>query len=64
VRARRLLLLLLLLAAAALIWLVRRREPAEYVQVDYDDGSSIRVGRGAEARDLLQDADELVEIVA
>jgi hypothetical protein len=62
VRARR--LLLLLLAAAAVIWVTRRREPAEFVEVDYDDGSSIRVGRGAEARDLLRDADELVEIVA
>jgi hypothetical protein len=62
VRARR--LLLLLLGAAALVWLARKREPAEYVEVDYDDGSSIRFGRGAEAKDLLRDADELVEIVA
>jgi hypothetical protein len=52
-------------ALAVVVVLLRgRRARAEYVEVDYDDGSSIRVGRGAEARDLLGDADELVEIVA
>jgi hypothetical protein len=62
VRLRR--LVLLLVAVVVIVQLVRRREPAEYVEVDFDDGSSIRVGRGAEARDLLGDADELVEIAA
>jgi hypothetical protein len=62
VRLRR--LVLLLLAVVVIVQLARRREPAEYVEVDYDDGSSIRVGRGAEARDLLGDADGLVEIAA
>jgi hypothetical protein len=63
VRLRR--LVLVLVAVAVVVGLVRRgRVRAEYVEVDYDDGSSIRVGRGAEARDLLGDADELVEIVA
>ena len=61
-RLRRIVLLLLVLGAV--IHLVRRRETAEFVEVDYDDGSSLRFGRGAEARDLLGDADELVEIVA
>ena len=61
-RLRRVVLILLVLAAV--IHLARRRETTEYVEVDYDDGSSLRFGRGAEARDLLGDADELVEIVA
>jgi hypothetical protein len=62
VRLRR--LVLVLVAVAVVVGFLRRRAQAEYVEVDYDDGSSIRVGRGAEARDLLGDADELVEIVA
>jgi hypothetical protein len=62
VRLRR--LVLVVVALAVVVVLARRRARAEYVEVDYDDGSSIRVGRGAEARDLLGDADELVEIVA
>jgi hypothetical protein len=62
VRRRR--LVLLLLALAAVVVLLRRREPTEFVEVDFDDGSSVRVGRGAEARDLLADADELARIVA
>ncbi|HEY6584264.1 MAG TPA: hypothetical protein VIZ29_05400 [Gaiellaceae bacterium] len=57
-------IVLLVLALAVVVALLRRREPAEYVEVDFDDGSSIRFGRGAEARDLLADADELVGIVA
>jgi hypothetical protein len=61
---RRRSLVLVLLALAVVVALVRRREPSEYVEVDFDDGSSFRFGRGAEARDLLADADELVEIVA
>jgi hypothetical protein len=62
VRLRR--LVLVLVAVAVVVGLARRRARAEYVEVDYDDGSSIRVGRGAEARDLLGDAEALVEIVA
>jgi hypothetical protein len=62
VRPRR--VVLLLLAVAALIGLARRRRSEDFVEVDYDDGSSLRMGRGAEARDLLGDAEELVEILA
>jgi hypothetical protein len=56
-------LLLLALAVAAVIGLSRRRE-SEYAEVLYDDGSSLRFGRGPEARDLLRDTEELLEIVA
>jgi hypothetical protein len=57
-------LLLVLLAVAAVVGLARRRQPTEYVDVVFDDGSSLRFGRGTEARDLLGDAEELVQIVA
>lgn len=45
-----------MLAAATLVVLVRRRRPAEFVDVDFEDGSSIRFERGTEAADLLGDA--------
>jgi hypothetical protein len=54
-------LALLLLAAAAAVLFVRRREPSQYVDVDFEDGSSIRLARGIEADDLLDDAYAILE---
>ena len=49
-------LLLLLLAIAAAVAVLRRRRRSEYVDVQFDDGSSIRFSGGPEAQDLLDDA--------
>jgi hypothetical protein len=53
--------ILLLLGAAAAIGLLRRRRPAEYVDVRFEDGSSVRLARGVEGRDLLDDADAILD---
>ncbi len=54
----------LLLAAAATIFLWRRAaRPDEHVDVLYDDGSLLRLKRGVEADDLLDDARKLLTIL-
>jgi hypothetical protein len=54
----------LLLAALAAVLLWRRAaKPAEHVDVLYDDGSLLRLDRGVEAEDLLDDARELLAIL-
>lgn len=45
-----------LLAVAAAVAVLRRRRPGEFVDVQFEDGSSIRLSKGPEARDLLDDA--------
>ena len=53
------------LAVLVGIFLWRRAmRPREYVDVLYDDASLIRLERGVEAEDLLNDARELLEILA
>ena len=55
----------LLLAAIAAVVLWRRRpRPDTYVDVVYDDGSVLRLDRGVEAADLLNDTRELLAILA
>ena len=55
----------LLLAALAAILLWRRAGGrGEYVEALYDDGSLLRLERGVEADDLLDDARELLELLA
>jgi hypothetical protein len=46
----------LLVVVAAVIGLVRRRSESQFVEVQFEDGSSVRLGSGPEARDLLEDA--------
>ena len=54
----------LLLAAAAAIFLWRRAaRPEEHVDALYDDGSLLRLKRGVEADDLLDDARRLLAIL-
>jgi hypothetical protein len=48
-------LALLLLGFALAVALLRRRDSKEFVDVEFEDGSSVRLGRGIEARDLLDD---------
>ena len=49
-------LVLLSVGALVLIALLRRRPPSEFVDVDFEDGSAIRLARSPEANDLLEDA--------
>jgi hypothetical protein len=58
-RTRRLLLLLLAIVAAVAV--LRRRRPSEFVDVQFDDGSSIRFSAGPEAQDLLDDAHAILD---
>ena len=46
-----------------LLWR-RAMRPKEYVEVVYDDASLLRLERGVEADDLLDDASELLELLA
>lgn len=46
-----------------LLWR-RVTRPKEYVDVHYDDASLLRLERGVEADDLLDDARELVELLS
>jgi hypothetical protein len=57
---RRLVLLLLGIAAAA--GLLRRQRPTRFVEVQFDDGSSVRLTTGPEARDLLDDAHAVLDL--
>ena len=55
----------LLLAALAAIALWRRAAGRdEYVDALYDDGSLVRLEQGVEADDLLDDARELLDLLA
>jgi hypothetical protein len=56
--------LVLLAGVVTAIVLWRRRRVAEYVDVTYDDGSFVRLERGVEAVDLLDDARELLRTLA
>jgi hypothetical protein len=51
---RRLVLVAVGIAVAILV--LRRRAPKRYVDVEFDDASSIRLESDPEARDLLDDA--------
>lgn len=46
-----------------LLWRRAMRQK-EYVEVIYDDASLLRLERGVEADDLLDDARELLELLA
>ena len=46
-----------------LLWR-RAMRPKEYVDVVYEDASLLRLERGVEAHDLLDDARELLELLA
>ena len=59
-RARRVAFAVLAIVAAIVVLRGRRR--TELVDVQFDDGSSLRLTTGAEARDLLDDAYAIVEI--
>lgn len=59
-RARSFVLLLLGLAVA--VGLLRRRRSAEFVDVQFEDGSSLRLTTGPEARDLLDDAYTILNV--
>ena len=52
------------LAVVAAIVVLRGRRRPELVDVQFDDGSGMRLTTGAEARDLLDDAHAIVEIAA
>jgi hypothetical protein len=52
---RRRSVVLLLIAVTAALVLLLRRAPSEYVEVHFDDGSTIRLTGGPETRDLLDD---------
>ena len=56
--------LLVLLALAAAIAFFLRRTPSEYVDVDFDDGSTIRLTGGPEATELLDDVHAVLDAVA
>ena len=60
---RRSLVLVLLVLAAAIV-LLRRRTPSEYVDVHFDDGSTIRLTAAPETQDLLDDVDAVLDAVA
>ncbi|HEY7706867.1 MAG TPA: hypothetical protein VH968_06855 [Gaiellaceae bacterium] len=53
----------LAILAGILLWR-RALRPTEYVDVLYDDGSMLRLERGVEAEDLLNDAGDLLELLA
>jgi hypothetical protein len=46
-----------------LLWR-RAMRPKEYVDVLYEDGSMLRLEQGVEAEDLLNDAGDLLELLA
>jgi hypothetical protein len=58
-RARNLILIAVALVAG--VFLLRRRA-REYVEVEFDDGSSLRFESAAEARDLLDDASAILAV--
>ena len=56
-------LVLVLLAIAGLFSMLRRLRPAELVEVQFADGAAVRLTRGIEADDLLDDAYAILETV-
>jgi hypothetical protein len=56
-------LVLVVLGIVGLLGVLRRLRPAEFVAVQFEDGASIRLTRGIEARDLLDDAYAILETV-
>ena len=60
---RRSVLLVLLAVAAAIAFFLRRR-PSEYVDVHFDDGSTIRLTGAPEATELLDDVYAVLDAVA
>jgi hypothetical protein len=52
----------LAILVGVLLWR-RAMRPKEYVDVVYDDASLLRLERGVEAHDLLDDARELLELL-
>ena len=58
-------LAVLLLGLAVGLGLLRRRRNAmEFVDIRFEDGSSVRLARSTEARDLLDDAAAIIEAAA
>jgi hypothetical protein len=57
-------LALVLLGITATVVLLRRRTRSEYVDVHFDDDATIRLTRGPEADDLLDDAYAALDTVA
>jgi hypothetical protein len=57
-------LVLVLLGVAAGIVFLRRRTPSEYVDVHFEDGSTIRLTIGPETADLLDDVHAVLDAVA
>jgi hypothetical protein len=55
---------LILGAIAVGIGVLRRRTPSEYVDVHFEDGSTIRLTDGPEARDLLDDVYAVLDTTA
>jgi hypothetical protein len=55
-------LALLLLGVAAAFALLRRRRPTRFVEVQFADGSSVRLTTGPEAQDLLDDAYAILQV--
>ena len=53
-----------LLAAAAAVALLRRRRQGAFVEVEFEDGSAVRLGSRSEARDLLGDVRAVLALVA
>ena len=53
----------LAILVGVLLWR-RAMRPKEYVDVVYDDASLLRLERGVEADDLLDDTRELLELLA
>jgi hypothetical protein len=59
---RRRVTIVLVALAAFLLWR-RASRSGDHLDVLYDDGSVLRLERGVEARDLLGDARDLLEIL-
>jgi hypothetical protein len=57
-------LVLVLVAVAAVIVFLRRRTPSEYVDVHFDDGSTIRLTTGPETAELIDDVQAVLDAVA
>jgi hypothetical protein len=41
-----------------------RRRASEFVEVHFDDGATIRLTRGPEARELIDDAHAVLEVLS
>ena len=55
-------LLLALVSAVAAVAVLHRRSRAEFVDVEFDDGSAIRLSSGGETRDLLDEAFAILDV--